>query len=119
MKRKRLNILGLVYLAAALISLIICVWDVIILGLLAPAVDITGGIGVAMVCTLAELAICVLMVIIGVDMRKKFTAKTFKMSLLLAASSIFCLIFCLIGAYVVVPPILGLLLPIATILIIR
>jgi len=119
MRQKGLKILSYVYPGAALISFIICIWNVIIKGLFAPAVDIRGGIGVAMVCTLAELGICVLMLLIGADMKKKFTAKTFKLSLLLAAASLFTIIFLLIGGYVILPPIFGLLLPVATLFFIR
>lgn len=119
MKQKRIKLLGLIYLAAAFLSLIFCVWDVIILGLFAPAVDMTHGIGVAMVCTLGELSLCALLVLMGLDMRKKFTAKTFKLGLLLVAVSIFTLIFCLAGAYIIVGPVLGLVLPIVTLLFIK
>ncbi len=119
MKQKRLNLLSWFYLGGALCSLVICVWDVIVLGLFAPAVDMTRGIGVAMVCTLGELAITALLVLIGLEMRKRFTAKTFKMMLLLFAGSLFTLIFCLLGEYVVIPPLAGMLLPAVTLLCLR
>lgn len=115
-KEQRLKILGLGYFGAALISLIICIWDVIVLGLFAPAVDMTHGIGVAMVCTLGELAGCALMVMIGLDLRKKFTAKTLKMGLLLVAISVFTLILSLVGAYVILPALFGMILPALTLL---
>ncbi len=119
MRQKQLKVLSLAYLAAALISFIICFWDVIFLGLFAPAVDMTHGIGVAMVCTLGEWAMTALLVLIALDLRKKFTAKTLKMGLLLIALSVFTLIFCLIGSYNVIPSILGLLLPGITVFFIR
>lgn len=119
MKQKRIKFLGLAYLLGALITLIICIWDVIVLGLFAPAVDMTHGIGVAMVSALSELALCALLVLIGLDMRRKFTAKTLRMGLLLIALSIFTLIMCLVGSYVVIPAILGLVLPAITLLAMR
>ncbi|MBQ6946494.1 MAG: hypothetical protein IJN42_00455, partial [Clostridia bacterium] len=85
MRQKRMNILGLIYWAVAAVCFIICIWDVVIFGLFAPPVDIQHGIGVAMVCTLSEFALCGLMVLMGLDMRKKFTAKTFKFGLLMVA----------------------------------
>ena len=119
MKQKRIKFLGLAYLLGALITLVICIWDVIVLGLSAPAVDMTHGIGVAMVSALSELALCALLVLIGLDMRRKFTAKTLRMGLLLIALSIFTLIMCLVGSYVVIPAILGLVLPAITLLAMR
>ena len=119
MRQKGLKILFYIYPIAALITLIICIFNVIIGGLFAPAVDIRGGIGVAMVCTLAELALAALMVLIGLDMKKKFTAKTFKMSLLLVGLSLFTIILLLVGGYVVIPSLFGILLPAATLFFIR
>lgn len=119
MRQKGLKILSYVYLSAAAISFIICMWNVIINGLFAPAVDIRGGIGVAMVCALAGLALSALLLLIGLDMRKKFTAKTFKKGLWLLGLSLFSLIFLLIGGYNILPSIFGLTLPIATLFFIR
>lgn len=119
MRAKKIKILSNIYLVSALLSFIICVWNVIICGLFAPAVDIRGGVGVAMVCTLALLIVCGLMALIGLDMRKKFTAKTFKYTLGLAASALFSLIFLLIGGYNVIPALLGLALPGVTLFFIK
>ncbi len=119
MRERNLKILSWIYIGAAGLSLVICVWNVIVGGLFAPAVDIRGGIGVAMVCTLAELALCALTLLIALDMRKKFTAKTFKMGLLLLGLSLFTLIFLLIGGYNILPPLFGILLPAATLFFIR
>ncbi len=119
MREKKLKILSYIYLSVAAVNLIICIWNVIICGLFAPAVDIKGGIGIAMVCTLALLAQCFLLCRIGLEMRKKFTAKTFKTMLALLAVSLFSLIFLLIGQYNVIPALLGCTLPIVTLFFIK
>ncbi len=119
MREKKLKILSIIYLSAAFINLVICVWNVIIRGLFAPAVDIRGGIGVAMVCALAVLIQCVLLGRIGLELRQKFTAKTFKMTLALLGISLFSLMFLMIGQYVVIPALLGTALPIVTLFFIK
>ena len=119
MREKNLKILSWIYLGGALLSLIIWVWNVVIGGLLAPAVDITRGIGLAAVLTLSELALCILMALVGWKMRQKFTKKTFQMGLALIACSLFSLLLALFGAYNVIPSLLGLALPAVTLFFIR
>ena len=108
MKEKKLKILSIIHLSAALIGFMICVWNVIVCGLFAPAVDIRGGIGLAMVCTLSLLAECALLALIGLELRQKFTSKTFRMTLALLGVSLFALVFLMIGQYNVIPALLGL-----------
>lgn len=119
MKKKRLKILGFVYWAAALVSVVICLFDVIIGGLFAPAVDIKGGIGVALLCVLLGLALTVFDAMLGRKLLQKDYKFALQKGLWLIALSVFTFIFDLIGGYIVIPALLGVILPAIGILLIR
>ena len=119
MKEKRLVIMPHAYFFTAVLVLGICTWDVIFGGLLAPAVDITHGLGVAAVCVVCEIAQAVLMILIGIDLMKKITASTLQKGVLLLIVSLLTLVFSVWGNYLILPALFGMILPVVTLFIIR
>lgn len=111
MKRKILEYLHFAFFASALISLIICIWDVIIGGLFVPATDITHGLGLALSCSVCGLAVTVFQLFSGIRLSKKLKS-VLKTATVLMILSLIDLILCLVGGYNVIPALLGIVLPI-------
>ena len=120
MKEKRLKILSIVYFSAAVITAVICLWNVVLDGLFADTNDMVHGIGVIAVCVVAQFACAALMYIIARDCKRlTFSSKTLKRGLWLLAVGLFALIFTLIGQFFIIGPLLALALPILSVLYLR
>ena len=120
MREKQKKIISYIFFAAAVVILGICIWDVCVCGLFAPAVDITHGVGVAAVCAVCQLSQTVLFVLLGLDICLNRTSRsTFQNGLLLVVVSILTLVFSIWGQYFILPALLGIALPIATVIILR
>lgn len=120
MREKQKKIISYIFFAAAAVILGICIWDVCICGLFAPAVDITHGVGVAAVCAVFQLSQIILFVLIGLDIcRDRANRATFQNGLLLVLVSILTLIFSIWGQYFILPALFGIVFPIATAIILR
>ncbi|MBR5783357.1 MAG: hypothetical protein IKY33_03945 [Clostridia bacterium] len=119
MNDNKIKTMSTIYFAAALAVLIFCVVDVCIYGLFAPAVDITHGVGVAAICVVCQLAQVAMFIILGLDMLRQITKQTVQTGLLLIIVSLLTLVFCLWGSYIIVPALIGIILPIVTVFVLR
>ncbi len=120
MKEKRLKILSIVYFAAAVITAMLCLWDVVLDGLFADTNDMVHGIGVICVCVVAQFACAALLYLIARDCKRLiFSSHTLKLGLALIAVGLFALIFTLWGQFIVIGPLLSLILPILSVVYFR